>query len=507
MLSRRVAFAPSPSFTPSPVLASSRAISPQRPSHLHLRRTRFLRAPLRAAPAPSPRAAPHTPPSAALAALPGALHTAASLCAYGLAQRGAGAALAARAVVFPAPLAAMLVLLAVTLAARRVVVDEEVDAAVGRVFGPGSKLLAKWLAVFFVPNLVMLPLAPRLPGGDLIKIALVVVGGFLGSLVGSVGVSWGIRKGVEKMGMGSAGDGEVKGGSAPPPPSDALIQGLAVACGVSLLAAWAVASGVVGVGGAAALVPGKVYALVLTILTFSIGQRLPKSVKGILHPLVTCTSLTIAGMALLGAVTGTGFNAALAGYYVRSGGGWGGGNVLAFLLGPAVVSFAFQIDARRRLLAERFLEIVGTSLASAAFGLFGSAAAARMLNASPAVRLMLVPRQVTAPLAIPIAGMLGADVAMAATIVAITGLLGANVSRALLTAMGVSDPVMRGLAAGSSAHGLGTAAMNDEPAAFPFAALAMALVGIFSTMLVTAPPARALLLRIALGKLAGGKVA
>jgi putative effector of murein hydrolase len=120
------------------------------------------------------------------------------------------------------------------------------------------------------------------------------------------------------------------------------------------------------------------------------------------------------------------------------------------------------------------------------------------------VRLLVLPRMVTAPLAIPIAQTLGADVALAATVVAVTGLLGASVGRAALDALGVSDPVTRGLAVGTAAHGLGTAAMADEPAAFPFAALAMALVGIFSTMLVTSPPVRALLLRVALGKLAAG---
>jgi putative effector of murein hydrolase len=169
------------------------------------------------------------------------------------------------------------------------------------------------------------------------------------------------------------------------------------------------------------------------------------------------------------------------------------------------VSFAFQIDRQRALLRARFGEIAGTSLAAAGFGLFGSAAAARALGASRAVRLMVLPRMVTAPLAVPIADMLGADVAMAATVVALTGLLGANVARACLTVMGVKDPVVRGLAAGTAAHGLGTAAMADEPAAFPFAALGMALVGIFSTMLVASPAVKGLLLRVALGKLAGGR--
>jgi putative effector of murein hydrolase len=113
--------------------------------------------------------------------------------------------------------------------------------------------------------------------------------------------------------------------------------------------------------------------------------------------------------------------------------------------------------------------------------------------------LMVLPRMVTAPLAIPIAGLLGANVGLAATIVAVTGLLGASLGAPLLNMLGVRDPVARGLAVGTSAHGLGTAAMGDEPASFPFAALGMALVGIFSTLIVSSPQLRALLLLVALG--------
>ena len=48
------------------------------------------------------------------------------------------------------------------------------------------------------------------------------------------------------------------------------------------------------------------------------------------------------------------------------------------------------------------------------------------------MRLAAVPRQVTAPLAIAIAGMLGADPSLAATIVVLTGLVAAWLGLGLL---------------------------------------------------------------------------
>ena len=62
---------------------------------------------------------------------------------------------------------------------------------------------------------------------------------------------------------------------------------------------------------------------------------------------------------------------------------------------------------------------------------------------------------------------------------------------------GVRSPVARGLAMGAAGHGLGTAAMAEEPEAFPFAAIAMALNAALSTVLVSVPVVRRILLAAA----------
>ncbi|CAN0357519.1 unnamed protein product, partial [Ectocarpus sp. 13 AM-2016] len=67
----------------------------------------------------------------------------------------------------------------------------------------------------------------------------------------------------------------------------------------------------------------------------------------------------------------------------------------------------------------------------------------------------------------------------------------------------VKDPATRGLAQGGSAHGLGTAAMVNEPTAFAFSAVSMALTATASTVLVSIPLVRTALVRLALGAAAG----
>jgi len=173
------------------------------------------------------------------------------------------------------------------------------------------------------------------------------------------------------------------------------------------------------------------------------------------------------------------------------------GNALLFMLGPATLSFGFQMFSRRALMAQSARAVTAVTAFAASFGLFATAFAGRALQLAMPVRLAALPRQVTAPLAIAIAGMLKADPSLAATIVVITGLLAASFGRTVLDAVGVTSPVARGLAMGAAGHGLGTAGIAEETEAFPFAAIAMALNAALSTVLVSIPAVRRLLFAVA----------
>ena len=106
---------------------------------------------------------------------------------------------------------------------------------------------------------------------------------------------------------------------------------------------------------------------------------------------------------------------------------------------------------------------------------------------------------ITLPLAMAIAGILGADVSLAVSMVVVTGLIGANFGAAILDAAGIKDAVARGMGIGAAAHGLGTAAFANEEDAFPFAAISMALTASACTVLVSIPVVKKLVLKVALG--------
>lgn len=412
-------------------------------------------------------------------------------------QSIAASLLAAMNITFPAPLGAMLMVLAIISLLRFLKQSVTVDRAIRALFSPAVVLLSRWLPVFFVPNLVMLPLAPALPAADVTILVAFIPIAFGATLFATATLCCFLRRYLR-----SSLDKSLKTGTADAlkviPPHVPSNQLLAILTATLTMALYLSVRSVAATGTAA-----RVYALSATLLTFCIGQRLPRQVKMILHPLIVCTGGTIGAIAILASLTGTSLSVALSAYYVRSANVWGGaGNMLSSLLGPAVITFAFTVDEHRRLAIARRVEVFGAGLFTAVTSLCGTALLGRMLGLAPSSRLLLLPRTVTAPLAIPIASLIGADVRLAASVVALTGLIGANVGRVLLTILKVKDPVVRGLALGASAHGLGTAAMAEERDALPFAALAMTLVGVLSTILVAISPFRKLLLRLAIGSVA-----
>ena len=80
------------------------------------------------------------------------------------------------------------------------------------------------------------------------------------------------------------------------------------------------------------------------------------------------------------------------------------------------------------------------------------------------------------------------------------GILGGTYGKRILTGLGITDPVTRGIAIGSAGQGLGVASLTVEPDAFPFAAMALILTAICSTTLCSIPAIKDNLMNIALGK-------
>jgi len=380
-----------------------------------------------------------------------------------------------------------------------------------RILNPGAKLMQKFMMIFLVPNLIILPLCEGSYSAlEMAKIITIILGGFLFSLlstcysVTAVSKLFGTSDSTASTDATTTETAAVSSHAkaAPKAFSDQLTYGSRALMALSGAAAIASSS-----AGSTLTTPLMTLSmLAATVHNFAFGARQPKKLIKAIHPLVSCTTLTWVWGYLLGAATGGSLISMLQSY--RVGGALsvassGAGDLLGFVLGPAVVSLGVSIYERRVLIKQNFKEVLTATFVSCVGGLFGTAAVVRLLGlASAELRLSMLPRNITSALAVAIAEIIGANKSLAVAVAIVTGLIGANFGASLLDIFGIKDPVTRGLGIGSAAHGLGTAAFVDEKDAFPFAAISMALTAICGTLLVSVPAVKALAIRIALGSLA-----
>mmetsp|Transcript_28933 Transcript_28933/g.78387 ORF Transcript_28933/g.78387 Transcript_28933/m.78387 type:complete len:511 (+) Transcript_28933:226-1758(+) len=364
---------------------------------------------------------------------------------------------------------------------------------------PGTTLLTKWLPVFFVPGLAMLPLAPSVGSGmEVAKVLLVTGLGFVYTLYSVAFTVLFLRK--------------LDGKIVPPAPAQATKKSTPVASGppakpfseeaMSFLFKTSVVTGIGSLltekfmTDAVWGTPLKAtFFFAATFASYVGCARLPAAFVKAVHPLLTSTFVVWGVLGAYGAATGASFVDSVKTYKTSSL-AWnaaGAGDLLLFCLGPSVVSFAVSMYSRKKIMLENFKIVVAAIMVSSLGALFGTAAFTNLIRLGGSsgnalmIRLSMLARNITTALAIPVTQMLGGDIAIAVVVVVLTGIIGAQYGRKLLDLVNIQDPITRGLAVGSAAQGLGVSSMVSEVDAFPFAAMAMALTAVAGTIFVAIP--------------------
>jgi len=403
-------------------------------------------------------------------------------------------AFAQAGIVFPSALGGMFIIVGTLLSLQAV--KPQLVEMMFDVMNPALEWITRWMPLFYVPSLIVLPLALQgIDPASLYKIGGITVFGCVASVLFTAQMAVSIRS--------------VFGGSAPvaspppmvaaqltPPPPPALHSNLFVLWGGLWLASLAVAHSRVFPLHVVA-VP---YMLASVVGSFILGSRMPSNVKTILHPLISCFIVTDISAFVFAQAYGVDWLEVLRSFLTRGAGSLGAGDMLMKFLGCVVLSFGFRVFQQRALVRRHAVEIIGTMTAAALFSMISTLVAGRLMGLDPMLTRAIAPRSVTVALSLPIGAQLGAAALapITAVTVALTGLLGANIAQALLNKFGYKDPITRGMATAGSAHGLGTAALAaTERDALPFAAISYALMGIISNVIVAIPPICKFLMSIA----------
>ena len=166
-----------------------------------------------------------------------------------------------------------------------------------------------------------------------------------------------------------------------------------------------------------------------------------------------------------------------------------GAQFIHFLLGPAVVALAWPLWLRRGELRRRWGRLLVAALAGGTTASASALALAWALGLPAEVMLSMMPKSVTAPVAMGIAEKIGGIPALAAVFAVITGLVGALTGKYLFAALRIPSDrngwAARGFAMGTAAHGIGAArAMQVDADAGAYAGLALGVQVVLASLLI-----------------------
>jgi len=166
-----------------------------------------------------------------------------------------------------------------------------------------------------------------------------------------------------------------------------------------------------------------------------------------------------------------------------------GAQFIHFLLGPAVVALGWPLWQRRDVMRRNWLRLLLAALAGGIAASGSAVAIGWALGLPTEVLLSLVPKSVTAPVAMGIAEKIGGVPALAAAFAVLTGLAGAMSAKYLYQVLRVPQTLpgwmARGFALGTASHGIGAArAMQVNPDAGAYAGLALGLQALLQAILI-----------------------
>ncbi|CAL4915794.1 unnamed protein product [Urochloa decumbens] len=356
-------------------------------------------------------------------------------------------------------------------------------------FEPATLFIQRWLPIFYVPALVVLPLVVRdVPPASGLKILTITFVGWFSSLAVAGYTALAVRKLVKTQLI------PAEPVSKPSP--------------FSTSETWAWAAIFVASFGVAYFNPTALgttartclpFLLAATVLGYMVGSGLPAGVRKVLHPIISCALSADLAAVAYGYLSGSGIDAVLGDYLTKAPSNPGAGDLLMGFLGSVIISFAFSMFKQRKLVKRHAAEILTAIALASTFSLYSTAIMGRLIGLEPSLTISILPRCVTVALALSIVTFFeGANSSVTAAVVVLTGLIGANFVQAALNKLGLNDPIARGIGTASSAHGFGTAALSaKEPETLPFCAIAYGLTGVFGSLICSVPAVRQSLIFIA----------
>ena len=157
---------------------------------------------------------------------------------------------------------------------------------------------------------------------------------------------------------------------------------------------------------------------------------------------------------------------------------------MTYLLFPATVSLSIPLYEQWTLLKENALAIL-CGIAAGVFTSIGSILLlAWLFRLDTACAISLLPKSVTTAIGVDVSSELGGIPALTTSVIILTGIVGNLLAVKLCKLLGITNPIAKGIAIGTSSHAIGTSkALEMGHVEGAMSSLSIAVAGILTAVL------------------------
>ena len=184
------------------------------------------------------------------------------------------------------------------------------------------------------------------------------------------------------------------------------------------------------------------FGVALSIFAFWIGEKIQKKTK-----FTACNPLIIAIVLIIGILLL--FKIPFS-YYDK------GGELINMFLAPATACLTVSIYTKLKLLKENWLPILIGCVAGSAASMASVYGLCRLFQLDEQVTYYLLPKSVTTPIAVSVAGSHGGIIPITVVAVLFTGIMGSIFAPLLIKLFRVKDSLTVGISIGARSHAVGT---------------------------------------------------
>ena len=209
--------------------------------------------------------------------------------------------------------------------------------------------------------------------------------------------------------------------------------------------------------------------VLLTLLTFRLGQLLQQKTKS---PL--CNPVLVAVLLVLGFMLVTGLD----------NGTYQAANVrLSWLMTPATVCLAVPMYEQLEILKKNLKALIAGIAAGALSCLAMVLIFAVLFRFDRELTISLLPKSVTSAIGVPLSSLSGGIASITTAVIILTGILASVMGPMLCKLYGLKDEISRGVAFGTAGHVIGTAKASElSPLTGAVSSLSLVVAGLLTAL-------------------------